>query len=114
MTQASKTAPQTVAEALALSRQRGEIIGAEVVNIRADTSYKARRALRKWGIEACRTAWHYNELRGEGTTVCSYASGIPLRSVDSAINAYREIWKAQFSESKAEPIGGLRIGEVVA
>jgi hypothetical protein len=64
--------------------------------IPVNISAKARRALRKWGVAACRTAWHFNHLRGEGTTVCSIQSGIPLRSVDSAINAYREVWQAQF------------------
>lgn len=59
-------------------------------------SPKAARALRKWGMEKCQRAWHLNRLRGEGLTVCSIETGIPLRSVDSAINAWQEVWAQNF------------------
>lgn len=59
-------------------------------------SRKAARALRKWGYEKCQRAWHLNRLRGEGLTVCSIETGIPLRSVDSAINAWQEVWAQNF------------------
>lgn len=59
-------------------------------------SPKAARALRKWGKEKCQRAWHLNRLRGEGLTVCSIETGIPLRSVDSAINAWQEVWAQNF------------------
>lgn len=59
-------------------------------------SPKAARALRKWGNEKCQRAWHLNRLRGEGLTVCSIETGIPVRSVDSAINAWQEVWAQLF------------------
>lgn len=59
-------------------------------------SPKAARALRKWGKEKCQRAWHLNRLRGEGLTVCSIETGIPVRSVDSAINAWQEVWEQLF------------------
>lgn len=59
-------------------------------------SRKAARALRKWGKEKCQRAWHLNRLRGEGLTVCSIETGIPLRSLDSAINAWQEVWEQMF------------------
>lgn len=60
-------------------------------------SRKAARALRKWGNEKCQRAWHLNRLRGEGLTVCSAETGIPVRSVNSAINAWQEVY-AQLSD----------------
>jgi len=59
-------------------------------------SPKAARALRKWGKEKCQRAWHLNRLRGEGLTVCSIETGIPVRSVNSAINAWQEVWAQLF------------------
>lgn len=59
-------------------------------------SRKAARALRKWGNEKCQRAWHLNRLRGEGLTVCSAETGIPVRSVNSAINAWQEVWAQLF------------------
>ena len=59
-------------------------------------SPKAARALRKWGNEKCQRAWHLNRLRGEGLTVCSIETGIPVRSVNSAINAWQEVWEQLF------------------
>jgi hypothetical protein len=62
----------------------------------APLSPKAARALRKWGNEKCQRAWNLNRLRGEGLTVCSVETGIPVRSVNSAINAWQEVWEQLF------------------
>lgn len=62
----------------------------------ANLSRSAKDVLTKWGVEACRTAWHMHHLRGEGPTVQSIESGIPLRSVASAVNAYAEVWASLF------------------
>lgn len=68
-------------------------------------SPKAARALRKWGKEKCQRAWHLNRLRGEGLTVCSIETGIPLRSVDSAINAWQEVWEQLFPPQTCSDCG---------
>lgn len=62
-------------------------------------SPKAKRAISKWGREACRKAWACNRHRGEGLTVCSIESGIPVRSVNSAINAWQEVQDAAAPET---------------
>lgn len=49
---------------------------------------RARKTIAKWGADACRKAWELNRLRGEGMTVCSIESGIPILSVSVAINAW--------------------------
>lgn len=53
-------------------------------------SAKTRRALKKYGMEACRTAYTANRIHGEGRTVCSYESGLHINSVDAAIFAWEE------------------------
>lgn len=65
-------------------------------------SRNARRALAKWGRDACRKAWHHNVLLGEGPTVCSIESGIPVRSVASAIAAWAEVWASLFPATETE------------
>lgn len=52
---------------------------------------KAAKTLNKWGADACRKAWEMNRLRGEGLTVCSIESGIPIRSVSAAIDAWNAL-----------------------
>ena len=62
----------------------------------ANLSRSAEAALKQWGVDACRTAWREHHLHGEGPTVQSIQSGIPLRSVASAVNAYAEVWASLF------------------
>ena len=71
----------------------------------ANLSRSAEAALKQWGVDACRTAWREHHLHGEGPTVQSIQSGIPLRSVASAVNAYAEVWASLFPPKtpSAEP-----------
>jgi hypothetical protein len=48
-----------------------------------------RRTLERWGIDACSEAYRLNEHCGEGPTVMAIQSGIPVRSVSAAADAYR-------------------------
>lgn len=49
---------------------------------------KTRRALKKYGMEACRKAYHANRINGEGPTVCAMESGLHINSVAAAIAAF--------------------------
>ena len=60
----------------------------------ATLTAKTRRAINKYGIEACRICWTENRVNGEGGTVCAMASGLHINSTSAAINAYEEYRKA--------------------
>jgi hypothetical protein len=54
-----------------------------------------RETILRWGIDACRTAWEQCDIGGEGPTMQSICSGIPVRSTAPAVRAYRELLRAQ-------------------
>lgn len=51
---------------------------------------KTRRALKKYGMEACRKAYTANRIHGEGATVCAIESGLHINSVAAAIAAFED------------------------
>ena len=81
-------------------------------DIPANLSRSAKAALKNWGVDACRTAWREHLLHGEGPTVQSIQSGIPLRSVASAVNAYAEVWASLFPPKTLANIARLAIAEI--
>ena len=65
----------------------------------AEKKYTAstRRALTKYGHEACRKAYELNAVRGEGAHSIAIAHDVPgintTRQADAAINAWAEVVK---------------------
>lgn len=54
---------------------------------------KTRRAIKKYGLDACRICWTENVIHGEGGTMCAIASGLHINSTGAAIQAYTEYLK---------------------